>query len=41
MLELIKLLEFFKIKDRLFSIIIDSASNNKTIKDELDKALNR
>jgi len=40
MLKLLKILKFFKIKDKLFDIIINNASNNNTLKDKLEKALN-
>jgi hypothetical protein len=40
MLKLIKILKFFKIKNKLFNIIINNASNNNTLKDKLEKALN-
>ncbi len=39
MLKLLKILKFFKIKDKLFDIIINNASNNNTLKDKLEKAL--
>jgi len=41
MLKLIKILIFFKIKDKLLNIVINNASNNNTLKDELERALNR
>jgi hypothetical protein len=41
MLKLIKILKFFKIKDKLLNIVINNASNNNTLKDELERALNR
>ncbi len=41
MLELMKILKFFKIKDKLLGVIIDNASNNGILKDELERALNR
>jgi len=40
-LELIKILKFFKIKKKFLEIIIDNASNNDTFKDKFDKVLNR
>ena len=39
--ELMKLLNFFEIKKKLFKVIIDNASNNNTLKDELKRAMNR
>ncbi len=41
MLELIKILKFFKIKDKFLDVITNNASNNNTLKDELERALNR
>jgi len=41
MLELIKILKFFKIKDKSLDVITNNASNNNTLKDELERALNR
>jgi len=41
MLELIKILKFFKIKSKLLDIVINNANNNNTLKDELERALNR
>jgi hypothetical protein len=41
MLKLIKILEFFEIKDKLLEIIINNASNNDTLKNKLEKILNR
>ncbi len=41
MLKLIKILKFFKIKNKLFEVIINNISNNDTLKDELNKVLNR
>jgi len=40
MLKLIKILKFFKIKNKSFDIVINNVSNNNTSKDELEKALN-
>ena len=39
MLKLIKILKFFKIKDKFLNVIINNASNNNTLKDKLEKAL--
>jgi len=41
MLKIIKILKFFKIKNKLFEVIINNISNNDTLKDELNKVLNR
>jgi len=41
MLKLIKILEFFEIKDKLLEIIINNASNNDTLKNKFEKILNR
>ncbi len=41
MLKLIKFLKFFKIKDKFLDVVIDNANNNNTLKDELERALNR
>ena len=41
MLKLIKILKFFKIKKKLFEIVINNASNNDTLKNKLNKVLNR
>jgi len=41
MLELIKILKFFKIKNKLLDVIINNANNNNTLKDELERALIR
>jgi hypothetical protein len=40
MLKLIKILKFFKIKDKLLNVIINNKNNNNILKDELEKALN-
>jgi len=40
MLKLIKILKFFEIKDKLFKIVINNASNNNTLKNKLEKILN-
>ncbi len=40
MLKLVKILKFFKIKDKLLKIIINNASNNNILKNELNKILN-
>lgn len=41
MMELMKILETYAIKDKLFGVVTDNASNNGTLKDELEKAMNR
>jgi hypothetical protein len=41
MLKLIKILKFFKIKDKLLEVVIDNASNNNILKNKLEKILNR
>jgi hypothetical protein len=40
MLKLIKILKFFKIKNKLLEIVINNASNNDILKNELEKILN-
>ena len=40
MLELIKILKFFKIKNKLLDVIINNANNNDILKDELERVLN-
>ena len=40
MLKLIKILKFFKIKDKLLNIVINNANNNNILKNELERALN-
>jgi len=40
MLKLIKILKFFKIKDKLLDVVINNASNNNILKDELERTLN-
>jgi len=40
MLKLIKILKSFKIKNKLFEIIINNASNNNILKNKLEKILN-
>ena len=39
--ELMKLLNFFEIKKKFFEMIIDNASNNNTLKNELKRVMNR
>ncbi len=40
MLELIKVLKFFKIKDKFLDIVINNANNNDILKNELKRTLN-
>ncbi len=39
MLKFIKILKFFKIKDKFLDVITNNASNNNTLKDELERTL--
>ncbi len=41
MLELIKILKFFKIKNKFLEIVTDNISNNSTLKNKFDRVLNR
>jgi len=41
MLKLVKILKFFEIKNKFLEIVIDNASNNDTLKNKLEKILNR
>jgi len=41
MLKLIKILKFFKIKDKFLNVIINNASNNNTLQNKFERALNR
>jgi len=41
MLKLIKILNSFKIKDKLFKVVINNASNNNTLKNKFERILNR
>ncbi len=41
MLKLIKILKFFKIKNKFFEIVTNNASNNNTFKNKFNKILNR
>ncbi len=41
MQELFKILNTYDIKNKLFNVIIDNASNNDTLKKKLKRALNR
>jgi hypothetical protein len=40
MMKLIKNLKNFIIKNKLFDIVINNASNNDTLKDKLEKTMN-
>jgi hypothetical protein len=40
MLKLIKILKFFKIKNKLIDVITNNANNNNILKDKFEKALN-
>jgi len=41
MQELFKILNTYDIKNKLFDVVIDNASNNDILKEELEKTLNR
>ena len=41
MSELMKILSFYEIKSRLFEVVTDNVSNNKTLKEKLTKTLTR
>jgi len=41
MLKLVKILKSFEIKDKLFEIVINNASNNDILKNKFEKILNR
>ncbi len=41
MLKLIRILKFFKIKNKFFEIVINNASNNNTLKDKFNRVLNQ
>ena len=41
MLKLLKILKNYAIKNKLFNVIIDNASNNDILKDELEKIITR
>jgi len=40
MLKLIKILRFFKIKNKLLNIVINNVNNNDTLKDKFERVLN-
>ena len=37
--KLLKILNFYKIQNKLFDVVIDNVNNNKTLKNELKKAI--
>ena len=41
MQELFKILNIYNIKDKLFDVVINNASNNDILKEKLEKTLNR
>jgi len=41
MLELIKILKFFKIRKKILKIVINNTSDNSIFKNKLNKVLNR
>ncbi len=41
MLKLIKILKFFEIKNKFLKVITNNANNNNTLKDKLNRVLNR
>ncbi len=41
MQELFKILNIYNIKNKLFNVITDNASNNETLKKKLERALNQ
>jgi len=41
MQELFKILNIYNIKNKLFDVVTDNASNNDTLKKKLERALNR
>ncbi len=41
MLKLLKILKNYAIKNKLFNVVIDNASNNDILKDELEKIITR
>jgi len=41
MQELFKILNIYDIKNKLFDVVTDNASNNNTLKKKLERALNR
>ncbi len=41
MLKLLKILKNYVIKNKLFNVVTDNASNNDILKDELEKIMTR
>ncbi len=41
MQELLKILNTYNIKNKLFNVVTNNASNNDTLKEKLEKTLNR
>jgi len=41
MMKLMKILKNYAIKNKLFDVVINNASNNDILKDELEKTMNR
>jgi len=41
MLKLLKILKNYAIKNKLFNVVIDNASNNDILKNELEKIMTR
>jgi len=41
MQELFKILNIYNIKNKLFDVVIDNASNNNTLKKKLERAFNQ
>ncbi len=41
MLKLLKILKNYAIKNKLFNVVIDNASNNDILKDEVKKIMTR
>ncbi len=41
MLKLLKILKNYAIKNKLFNVVTDNASNNDILKDELEKIITR
>jgi hypothetical protein len=40
MMKLMKILKNYAIKNKLFNVVINNASNNDILKDELEKTMN-
>ena len=41
MIELMRILNFYEIREKFFDVVIDNVDNNKTLKNELKKTMNR